>query len=212
MFKNRFFYGRHIALLTLGLLIILGLAVNVIASRRTAKTAEMWHWRGVIPGTTTEEQVIAMLGKPDEIIRCDEWGSGLENPDDIAGYRLKPCLLAPVMYEYQEFVSADTAPGRHQIHFREGRVWLVVEDLWAYPSSQGIPNEKVIAKYGWPKMEGWARGPSVRHLLYCEQGSIVAINDLEALDIFHFAPMLPSTCLQEFKFYLTSDPPGMIIN
>ncbi len=210
MFKYR--HSKYTILLILGLFIILGIAINIVTSQPTSKTAEKWHWRGIIPGKATEGQVVDILGKPDKVIRCDEWGNRLQNPYEIASYRLKPCLLAPVMYEYEEFYSEDKAPGRHQVHFRDGKVWLIVEDLWAYPSSQGILNEKVIERYGWPKMEGWARGPSVRHLLYCEQGIIVAINHLEASDVFRFEPMPPGICSLEFEFYLTFEPPGMIIN
>ena len=37
-----------------------------------------WHWRGLIPGQTTSEQVIEILGQPDQIIHCDKWGKEAE--------------------------------------------------------------------------------------------------------------------------------------
>lgn len=81
----------------------------------------------------------------------------------------------------------------------------MVEDTFAYPLEEVIRNEEIVVNYGWPEGEAWSRLYNRRHLLYCEQGMMFAINPVEADRIFYFEPTL--LCPGEFRFYLTYEFP-----
>ena len=154
--------------------------------------------------------MIALLGHPDKIIKCERLNDSSAKPY-YPGYPVQYCVFAPLIYGYNEIKHSGRGPGRHQIHFREGTVWLVVEDMNAYPHDEWLRNEQVVAKYGWPLSRAWvARGPYQEYLLYCTQGILVGINDIEARHILYFRPMFPTDCWDEFSVYLTYDRPKPI--
>ncbi len=194
-------------------LILLGIAIIVIINFWVKdEIASNWHWRGIIPGQTTVEEVIMTIGEPDNIVRCKRWGGELNNPYEYpSGYLIKPCLLAPLTYEYEQARASDKLPGIHQIHFRNGKVWLVVEHMRAYPDNNVMSIEAILDNYGEPETEAWPIHRRIRHLVYCEQGVIVATNDIQAERVFYFEPMPLLDCLGEFEFYLTLRRPSNII-
>lgn len=192
---------------------ILGGVVTFVSSVFLSLSENSLNWQGIIPGQTSQTEVIDILGSPDHIQDCEVWGEELDNPyQPEIGHFIRPCLFSPLTYEYEQVSAVGKAPGVHQIHIKDGKVSLIIEDTFAYPYEDVISNKEIIGRYGWPRLEAWAREQRVRHLLYCEQRVIFAINHQIALRVFYFEPMPIDRCLRNFEFYLTLNHPGAVRN
>lgn len=192
-----------LALITIAILIAFG--INLTNRPETSK-----GWRGIIPGQTTDREVVAMLGAPDKIVMCMKWGKDLENPYDfMAGYLYRPCSFAPLTYEYEDKRASNKARRTHHIHFRDSVVWLVIENTYAYPFEYIPRKNSLISRFGLPEQEAWDRRNRDK-LLYCRQGKIIGVNSLLVEGVFYFEPMTTTECLHEFRFYLTLTPPEVI--
>lgn len=164
-------------------------------------------WRGVVPGKTKQWDVIAIMGKPDEIHKCHLGDLTWDTPQILD--RILPCFSPILTYEYKEVRPPRRSPATHEIRFRFATVWTVVEDVWgsAMESSPDLLT-RLVGDYGPPETVTFSRrSPYVRAFLFCNHGVMVHANEVYASEVFYFVPVSTRECLDEFKDDIATEDP-----
>jgi hypothetical protein len=159
-------------------------------------------WRGITPGQSTKDEVIELLGQPDEIHPCED---GEIQVGTMGGMK-ENCGDGLLLYRYFEMVDLDSntrITKKHQVYFQDETVTLI-QELW--PTRENSEDSLLIADYldlhGLPEQVTWSSCwfTRARALLYCQQGLIIHSDLLgAAVAVFYFEPMTTSECLQVFR-------------
>lgn len=156
------------------------------------------NWRGLVPGKTTRQEVIQIMGQPNNIKGCiiqsDTWATDLAR-----------CFNGHLIYEYQEQPEQGGPQDTHEIHFLSETVWFIVEDV---PRDSQMTIDRFISRYGLPEKVTWSRMPSyLNAVLFCQQGVIAHANINRVEKVFYFEPMSLDKCLKEFSNEVTTKNP-----
>jgi hypothetical protein len=147
-------------------------------------------WRGIIPGETTKQEVIQIMGQPDDIVKCtiwlDRWFTDLTR-----------CFKGHLIYKYKE--QHDNLSAIHEIHFQSEKVWFIVEDVIPNSDDAQTSIEKFVELYGLPERATWSKlAPHFNAVLFCQHGVIVHASGRFG-KVFYFRPMSFNKCLREFS-------------
>jgi hypothetical protein len=154
-------------------------------------------WRGISPGKTDKQEMINILGQPDEIWACEP----VEKMNISA---LVNCIFGPRIYLYKDAQLPNGLTPTHKIRFRSGTVWVVIEDQVGYPK---MSVEEFVERHGLPEKVTWSRlTPSQRAILFCDQGMIVQGGEYVA-EIYYFQPLPLDQCLYEFRSVVATEDP-----
>jgi hypothetical protein len=203
MIKRLFFDGKYIFLI---LSLLLGLGITfwfLFGSEEMPRIAKAPSWRGITPGETTEQEVIQVMGQPDDIehcrIRLDRWRWSRDIAD---------CFSDPMTYKYNELLGPKLLTATHEIRFRSGRVWAIAESRWPYLNPDLISVEKFVENYGLPEKVTWSGlSPHYRAILFCQQGVMVQASRSGVIQVFYFTPMPLNKCLQVFRDEVATEKP-----
>ena len=160
-------------------------------------------WRGIVPGQTTQEEVVAILGPPAHSTSCPKNPSGVPRLRDLFA-----CFMGPLRYEYHENPVPNLYSRIHEIYFKSGVVWYIVERTSAFPSEVQLQTLDFVQQHGNPERVTWSRrSPHTRVLLYCEQGVMVHATMRDVWQVVYFPPMTLDQCLNTFTNELARQNP-----
>jgi hypothetical protein len=139
-------------------------------------------WNGVVPGVTTQQEVVAILGKPSNIKRT---------PFNI-------------LYQY-EIYSVSNGFGKfayyNEVFFRYGKVDYIIENLIV--DEEKLTPNTLFRLYGEPEKATYANPDmGINALLYCEQGFITTGTFDTILYKIYFYPQSTKACMKRFRFAL----------
>lgn len=163
-------------------------------------TADTPKWNGITPSQTTREEVIVILGKPDETWTCLRPNDEI----DILRYERECERTSDVVnYGYYQEQLPGKPHGWHEIYFNlNNTVDYVVETRWTEPN--GESKEAFLLRHGSPERVTWShRGVRIRGLLYCEQGLIFHVvlegdRGVGIREAVYFTPMPTNQCIDKF--------------
>lgn len=169
-------------------------------------------WNGITPSQTTREEVLAILGEPDNTFLCVVLYEG----SVLRRYETE-CeqTTEVVQYGYYNEQLSGKLYGWNEIHFNpNGTVDYIVETKWPDPNGAILSKEALLLQNGSPEQVVWSRrGVSVRGLLYCERGLIFhtvlggSIKTLRFTEVVYFAPMSTDQCIDKFSNEITTTYP-----
>ncbi len=165
--------------------------------------AEPPVWRGIVPGRTNQQEVLALIGEPESRSRCSSIAE--LHPDPFIDFI--NCLFGPLTFEYVE-LSATGVPYHHYVTFRNGRVWLIEENIVFRADTTEPSVATLVGRLGLPEDVTWSITAN-NALLYCKQG-LIAHADLRRVEVMnYFPPMQTEDCIATFKSVRLEDPhPG----
>lgn len=195
--------------LACALLLALTLMVLLFANRsqHLKPAAATPVWRGIVPGRTTQFEVVSIMGRPDEVTKCQIWLDRLGTPEFVR--QIQNCFSPFLTYKYKEVRIPGKPSATHEVRFRFLTVWAIVEDMWLSPDESSPPLLKRFVKdYGPPEKVTWSRlFPHLRAFLFCGHGVMVQANDVSVSKVFYFAPMTLGECLEAFSNEVAAKDP-----
>ncbi len=201
--------NRKRSWLACSLLLGLALMVLLLASRSQdmKPMGPTPMWRGIVPGRTTQFEVLSILGRPDGVTKCQIWLDTRGTPEFVR--EIRNCFSPLLTYKYKEVRILGKPPATHEIRFRFLTVSTIVEDMWLSPDESSPPLLKRFVKdYGPPEKVTWSRlFPHLRAFLFCEHGVMVHANDVRVSKVFYFAPTTLDQCLQAFSNEVATEDP-----
>lgn len=163
-------------------------------------------WRGIIPGRTSQQEVISIMGQPDEIVKCEIRSDGnfFDKVVDVL-----TCFSAPLTYKYREAPISDAPAVTHEIRFKANKVWVVVEDARLSADSEGqLTLRQDVEQFGWPDQVTYSRkSPYDSAILFCEHGIMLIADENKTEWIYYFVPMPIERCLTTFKNEISVNNP-----
>lgn len=187
---SRIARGKYFLIFTfLGILLTISLVIGLPVRRSTALLSSTPPtWRGIVPGQTDKQEVIKILGQPDNIVKCEIIG-------EVTLRSLVGCIFSPLTYEYKDIIPSIPLTPTHKIRFRSEKVWVIIEARYGSPE---ISVEEFVEFHGLPEEVTWSKlSPALRATLFCDQGMIVQGGEYVA-EIYYFQPMPLKQCLGEF--------------
>jgi hypothetical protein len=160
-------------------------------------TTEAPIWRGIVPGRTTEQEMLNTLGSPDSIVTC-------ELVERITIQTVVNCIFGPLTYQYKDAQLLNGLIPTHKVRFKSGKVWVIIEDQVGYPE---ISVEEFVRQHGLPEKVTWSKlRPSLRAILFCDKGIMVQ-GGKYVTEIYYFQPMSLDACLDKFKNEVATQNP-----
>jgi hypothetical protein len=170
----------------------------------------------LIPGETSEGEVMERIGLPIEMYRCQDHLIKWIRYESSSEVNIESCDQPYAIYRYtQEYQNEKCQnPGMyllHEIHFKDQQVSWIIIDQPHEPCAEGKKIKKIVEEIGKPEDVSWSwYGGNTRALLYCERGKIHHANSITGIQLtFLFEPMSTEQCKQEFLFYLPAVDPGL---
>lgn len=163
---------------------------------------DIFHWSQISPLEMSRDEVIGILGPPTWINNC------LFSSERSWVKKVYNCWNRHQVYIYRQIRSDRMPDDIHEVHFRSGVVWFVVEDARARPNHSQISVEQFVEEYGIPEQVTWsADSPFVNAVLFCKHGLILHANPNRISKIFYIPPMPTNQCLNESSFKAATENP-----
>ncbi len=175
------------------------------------------NWRGIVPGTTTKEEVLSILGFPDEVYECVS-RLGKKNMSQNMDFVTNCLRIGYDVYKYEEIATSRPAsPSTEQeIHFKDGIVLYIVEDLLVVDENnlttpgrwQVLNVEQFVDINGDPERVTWSmRSPHFSALLFCDRGLMLHGNTNVVRWVYYFKPAPLKQCLEMFSYDISNQYP-----
>lgn len=161
-------------------------------------------WGGIIPGITSREEVIEILGEPFEVAERNDC-PGI--PNCIRYSNLNQADLTYFVYEGEEIIP-ETLWMHHMIFFVNHVVWLIIEDTTLVAEDDFPIVDRYIESFGTPKNVWWSTlNQAERIVLFCEFGIFLEGNQYGIGRVYYFQPMTAEDCVQQFSAFMAVEDP-----
>lgn len=201
-FRRRLLKGKKQAFAILSLLLVVLVIVFIYwpKGKNLNQNSTIPSWREIIPGKTTKQEVIQIMGQPDDVFKCEVRLQGLVRT-------ILDCFGSHLAYRYEE-KQGNRFPAIHEIHLKSERVWYIIEDIRARSDYEQISIEDFVEQYGFPEKVTWSGlSPFLNAVLFCEHGLIVHANTNRVEKVFYFEPMSLNQCLSSFSNEVATENP-----